>query len=224
MASTHVDDIFVLFNVDGKRFRDLLFQSILLDIPVENLGPVSWALKTSILRDRQTGILKISQEQYTRDFLAKSASDGNKFPPLKSPATTPNYPEVYQPDGVLDSVDEKLKKEFQSDIGAFWWLAQISRPDIYYAVHRCAKLVNKPNKRLGQRIQKIKDYLRQTPLQLELCSRHTMTHQSSLDTWMRPMLLKSHQFCQATSSQGWDTFFCSLEIWCRGLQKTHRGL
>jgi len=56
-----------------------------------------------------------------------------------------------------------LKKEFQSDIGAFWWLAQISRPDIFYAVHRCSKLVNKPNKRLGQRIQKIKDYLSLTP-------------------------------------------------------------
>ena len=56
-----------------------------------------------------------------------------------------------------------MKKQFPSDIGAFWWLAQISRPDIFYAVHRCAKLVNKPTPRLGQRIQKIKNYLALTP-------------------------------------------------------------
>ena len=75
-----------------------------------------------------------------------------KFPPLKSPPTNPNLPEKFQFDDSLDREDNSLKQEFQSDIGAFWWLAQISRPDIFYAVHRCAKLVNKPNKRLGQRI------------------------------------------------------------------------
>ena len=42
-------------------------------------------------------------------------------------------------------------------------MAQISRPDIFYAVHRCSKLINTPTPRLGQRIQKIKDYLLQTP-------------------------------------------------------------
>ena len=86
-----------------------------------------------------------------------------KYPALKSPPSNPNFPDAYAPDDALDRVDETLKKEFQSDIGAFWWLAQISRPDIFYAVHRCSKLVNKPNQRLGQRIQKIKDYLSLTP-------------------------------------------------------------
>jgi hypothetical protein len=161
MVSTHVDDIFVLFNEAGKVFRDSLFESILKDIPIENLGPVSRALKTSILRDREKGILKISQEQYCREFLERAGP--SKFPPLKSPATNPNFPEDHSHDDSLDRVDESLKKNFQQDIGAFWWLAQISRPDIYFAVHRCAQMVHKPTKRLGQRIQKIKDYLSLTP-------------------------------------------------------------
>ena len=165
MCSTHVDDIFVLFNKEGKHFRDSLFESILKNIPLENLGAVSWALKTAILRDRKNGILKISQEQYCRDFCARDlAKNGpSKFPPLKQPATNPNFPENFAKEDSLDREDQSLKKEFQSDIGAFWWLAQISRPDIFYAVHRCSKLVNKPNRRLGQRIQKIKDYLSLTP-------------------------------------------------------------
>ena len=161
MCSTHVDDIFALFNEAGKTPRDKLFESILSAIPIENLGPVSWALKTLILRDRDLGIIKISQEQYTRDFLEKSkaACVNQKFPALRSPPSNPNFPENCASDSLLDAVDPKLQKQFQSDIGAFWWLAQISRPDIYYAVHRCAKLVQKPTIRLGQRIQKIKDYL-----------------------------------------------------------------
>ena len=164
MASTHVDDIFVLFNFPGKTLRDKLFASILSSIPIENIGNVSWALKTSILRDRTSGVLKISQEQYTQEFLAKPSQTGHKkFPPIKSPASNPNFPEIFSPDSSLDRVDETLKKQFQSERGAFWWLAQISRPDIFYAVHRCAKLVNKPTPRLGQRIQKIKDYLSLTP-------------------------------------------------------------
>ena len=161
VCSTHVDDIFVLFNKGGKQFRDSLFESILDKIPIENLGSVSWALKTSILRDRENGVIKISQEQYCREYLSKAGP--RKFPALKSPATNPNFPDAQTADDALDRLDESLKKEFQSDIGAFWWLAQISRPDIFYAVHRCSKLVNKPNKRLGQRIQKIKDYLALTP-------------------------------------------------------------
>ena len=163
LCSTHVDDIFALFNKGGKLFRDKLFNGILAEVKIENLGPVSWALKTLILRDRKNGILKISQEQFTKEFLQKEASAPRLFPPLKSPATNPNFPENFSPDDSLDREDQKLKQKFQCDVGSFWWLAQISRPDIFYAVHRCAKLINKPCARLGQRIQKIKDYLALTP-------------------------------------------------------------
>ena len=117
-------------------------------------------------------MLKISQEQYTQEYLAKS-SQGKTFPVIKSPPSNPNFPENFTSDSSLDRVDETLKKQFQSDIGAFWWLAQISRPDIFYAVHRCAKLVNKPTPRLGQRIQKIKDYLSLTPTVGIVFQRHT---------------------------------------------------
>ena len=116
------------------------------------MGPVSWALHTTILRDRKRGILKISQEQFTSEFLTRS-----KFVPVKEKLRGKICPYLTQ-----DVVDENLKKRFQSDIGAMWWLAQISRPDIFYAVHRCSKLQNNPTKRLGQKIEKIKTYLADT--------------------------------------------------------------
>jgi len=55
------------------------------------------------------------------------------------------------------------QKQYQSDIGALWWLAQISRPDIQYALHRCSKMVQNPSKNLTARIQQIFLYLAQTP-------------------------------------------------------------
>lgn len=163
MCSTHVDDIFVLFNKGGKILKEKLFCGISTTIKVENLGPVSWALKTLIMRDREKGVIKFSQEQFTRSFLSKAGSGPRTFPPLRSPATNPNFPEKFLPEDKLDREDQSLKQQYQRDVGSFWWLAQISRPDIFYAVHRCAKLINTPNLRLGQRIQKIKDYLELTP-------------------------------------------------------------
>ena len=59
-------------------------------------------------------------------------------------------------------MDESLRRKFQSIIGALWWLTSISRPDIYYAVHRCAKMQNKPNKTLGKCLDKILQYLAST--------------------------------------------------------------
>ncbi len=101
-----------------------------------------------------------SQEQFTKTYLGKAGSVPRTFPP---PANNPNFPENFLPDDKLEREDQSLKQQYQCDIGSFWWLAQISRPDIFYAVRRCAKLINTPNLRLGQRIQKIKDYLELIP-------------------------------------------------------------
>ena len=89
--------------------------------------------QTLISRDRTSGIIKIFQKQYTLDFLEKSkaACAQQKFPALRAPPSNPNFPENCASDSLLDAVDPKLQKQFQSDIGAFWWLAQISRRDIF---------------------------------------------------------------------------------------------
>ena len=157
VVSTHVDDIFALFNEKGKILKDDLFQKISSKVEIENLGPVSWALKTLILRDRENGVLKISQEAFITDLL-------NKYSVVepKNPQLVPTHDALFLPKNFEDGenvVDENLKKLFQSQIGALWWLTTISRPDIYYGVHRCSKMINKPTKILGKCIMKILLYL-----------------------------------------------------------------
>jgi hypothetical protein len=67
------------------------------------------------------------------------------------------------PNGTVgEVVDETLKKKYQGQIGSLWWLTGISRPDIYYAVHQCSKIQNKPNVVLENCLVKILEYLSYT--------------------------------------------------------------
>ena len=159
VVSTHVDDIFCLFNVEGKKFRNELFEKISSSVEIENLGPVSWALKTSILRDRKAGLVKISQEGFITDLLKKHGMEEDKN------QMVPSSENLY--DKSIHSEEEKkvdvsTKRKFQSIIGALWWLTTISRPDIYYAVHRASKMQNEPNLMLKKALDKILQYLAST--------------------------------------------------------------
>ena len=157
LCSTHVDDIFCLFNEEGKFLRNLLYEKISKKVDIENLGPVSWALKTAVLRDRKEGIIKISQEAFISEFLEK-----HEVRVPQKLQLVPTHDGQFLPKNFSESdqkIDETLKKRFQSIIGGLWWLTSISRPDIYYAVHRCSKMINSPNKILEKCLQKILLYL-----------------------------------------------------------------
>ena len=58
---------------------------------------------------------------------------------------------------------EELKiYPFRNVIGKLWWITLISRPDIVYAVHRCACYQNKPSKKLWMWLLRILRYLKHT--------------------------------------------------------------
>ena len=158
ICCTHVDDIFVLYNKLGAKFKEKLFQKFSERVEIQNLGHVSWALKTQILRDREAGILKISQEAYISDILDRYSLDKN-FPLRETKSSRESPYCVREFSEEENKVDETLKKKFQSQIGALWWLAQISRPDIIFPLHVCSKLINTPSISLGIRLQKIFTYL-----------------------------------------------------------------
>ena len=145
-----MDDIFALFNEAGKKLRNCVFENFQRYLEIENLGPVSWALKTLIQRDRENGILKISQEQFTSAFLDSQGVRASDSTPIPVVTSGPDF-EMTEEDLKGSEADfENLKKlhGYQSNIGSMWWLTQISRPDIYYAVHRASKFQNRPSEKL----------------------------------------------------------------------------
>ena len=73
LIGTHVDDLFALANEEGKIIRQQIFDKMSEEVTITNDGEISWALKASIDRDPESGILKITNrptfEKFWLDFL-----------------------------------------------------------------------------------------------------------------------------------------------------------
>ena len=120
VVSTHVDDIFILFNVSGKVLRDRLFKEVSSRVEVDNLGPVSWALKTNILRDRVNGVIKISQEGYINQLLQKYYL--NDVPGTHTPGKFFNGSERYCWGSGGRDVEEKISRTNWITVVVDWYL------------------------------------------------------------------------------------------------------
>src|SRR5205823_2014741 len=69
LIGTHVDDLFVLFNRAVASLRDSVMKKLRDTMEVTDKGEISFALDMKIERDRENGILKISQQQFTENLL-----------------------------------------------------------------------------------------------------------------------------------------------------------
>ena len=156
---THVDDLFPLFNKQGELIRDKILDALKQRMTIDNKGELRFALDTKIERDRERGILKISQQAYTENLLKEynmHESNSRETPAMLSELTESDLPKT-----------ESEKKEadaypVRNLIGRLWWLVLISRPDLNCAVHKCATWQNKPSSKLWKSLMCILKYLQRT--------------------------------------------------------------
>jgi len=121
-----------------------------LNVKVKNEGTVHWALKTLIERDPIAGILKISQGQYARDAVQRFGFAGDKGEPTPAYDTgllSEMTPEDLPLNPAMVVALHKLHPYYEA-VGCLWWLATISRPDIYTAVYQASRYVSKPSEKL----------------------------------------------------------------------------
>jgi hypothetical protein len=160
---THVDDIFVLHNGSGVSLKGKVFQHLSAKVTVDNRGEVKWALSTRIQRDAKRGIVKISQEDDVNSLLEKYDPDSCKTEDTPMCESGIN---AIMSEADLTPPSQELAEvanfPFRNIIGKLWWLVMVSRPDINYAVHRCACYVNNPSKKLRSWLVRIMRYLRHT--------------------------------------------------------------
>ena len=157
---THVDDIFPLFNREGRKLRDKVWEHLAQRLQIVDLGQIEWALKTRIYHDRERGILKISQESYTLEVLTRFGMLGCKGAetPFMAKCVLPD------PDGVTDAmVADAGKYPILELIGCLQWLAEISRPDIRAALHKAQVRQHRPNEKLWEHLKRILRYLKAYP-------------------------------------------------------------
>jgi hypothetical protein len=158
LIGTHVDDLFLFFNTGGKIIKEKVFEHLSKKMEVDNKGKLNFALDTKIERNNEKGTLKISQTKFIEN-LVKNYEDQTRI--FETPASLIEITEEDLPRNTQEA--KQLEKiPFQSLIGSLWWLAQISRPDIFCALHKCAVWQNRPSVKLWHALMRIVGYLKGT--------------------------------------------------------------
>ena len=159
IIGTHVDDLFPLYNEEGKKIRDRVFRKLEEKMEIDNKGEIKYALDTCIETDREKGTLRISQEVFISNMIKEfnlQESHGKETP---GPVDTISETDLPVTDTDIKDVSQL---PIRNAIGKLWWAALISRPDIVCALHKCASWQNKPSKKLWTNILWIMKYLKQT--------------------------------------------------------------
>ena len=159
---THVDDLLPLYNEPGRVLRDKIFEGISKHVKISNSGSIHWALQTLIERDKENGVLKISQGSFVRAVL-------ERFPnPDRRENLTPGFEN--QNELSLDDLpvteEDKAKVAaypFQEIIGCLWWLVTVSRPDIAVATYKAAQWGSRGSLRLIKHLEHLLGYLKKYP-------------------------------------------------------------
>ncbi len=118
-----------------------------------------------IERDREGGVLKISQGQFVREVLQRFGFVDSEGAPTPTFDQGPNA-EMIEDDLPRDAHEiaalHALYPVYEA-VGCLWWLANISRPDIYFGVFQASQYVSKPSKKLWLWISRIFKYLAANP-------------------------------------------------------------
>ena len=149
MIGTHVDDLFVLFNRGGTRLKDEVWRHLNKHLAIKDLGEASWTLQMSIKRDVAAGVLKLSQETFTLEVLRRFNMADCK--PLPTPAVDAGDESTMMETDCPSTPDEQkaiADLPFLELIGCLWWLAQMTRPDIFVALQQASKWAAKPSAKL----------------------------------------------------------------------------
>jgi hypothetical protein len=100
-----------------------------------DMGELQYCLGIQVIRDRQKGTLKLSQEKYVTDTLSKFRMQDSKCvstPWVKGSTTLP------------PSNNEIDQSKYRSVVGRLQYLASITRPDIASVAAYCARFQEKP--------------------------------------------------------------------------------
>ena len=154
MIGTHVDDLFVLFNTKGERLKDEVWQYLNEVLTIKSMGDAVWTLQMSINRDPNAGVLKISQASFTREVIRRFN--------ISTPASEIGDEAAMSENDLPSTPEEKEDIDqlpFLELIGCLWWLAQMTRPDIFVALQQASKWVARPSAKLWRWLTRIVRYL-----------------------------------------------------------------
>jgi len=160
LIGTHVDDLFVLHNALGTRLKDEVWKLLSTELAIKDLGEATWTLQMNIARNAKQGWLKLSQEGFTKEVLRRFNMLDCKTAPTPA-VDVGDEVTITEADMPTDAAEQKRVAELpvMELVGCLWWLAQMTRPDIYVALQKASKWVARPSDKLWRWLQRILRYL-----------------------------------------------------------------
>ena len=124
IVGTHVDDLFVVSNSQGRKMKESRWAHLSANLAIKTLGETRWTLQMLIQQDVEKGVLKVSQESFVTEVLHRFNMTNCKSMP--TPATDAGAESIMTeadlpatPEAHLEIADLR----FLEVIGCLWWLA-----------------------------------------------------------------------------------------------------
>lgn len=158
IVAIYVDDFLIFSN--NKKQEERLVRKLFDSFKMKDLGQVSSVLGIRVTRNREAGEISIDQSQYINEMLNKFGMTDCKG---VSTPMDPNQKICKEMSPKSEQEREEMKSTpYRQLIGSLLFAAQISRPDISYAVNVLSRYSNNPGKAHWIAAKRVLRYLKTT--------------------------------------------------------------
>lgn len=158
IIAVYVDDL-LMFSNDSKLTATMK-NALSSAFKMKDLGEVTSILGMNVTRDRKKGIISIDQSSYIAEILERFGMENSH--PVSSPLDT----NVTMSKAMCPANDVEKGAMFdipyQEAVGSLMYAAQVSRPDICFALSVVSRFNHNPGKAHWQAVKRIFRYLRGT--------------------------------------------------------------
>lgn len=157
-VAVYVDDLLIFTN--DQQVKHALKANLMQRFKMKDIGKASCILGMQIERNRQSVTLNINQSRYIKDVLSRFGILDNN--PISTPMDhTQKLSAEMCPKNNTEMAEMK-DVPYQEAIGSIVFAAQITRPDICFAVNSVSRYVNNPGKPHWMAVKRILRYLKGT--------------------------------------------------------------
>lgn len=150
----YVDDIVVAYKKKSQRIADEAIEALRAKYNLTGGNDLQWFLGVEVIRDRQKGLLWLSQASYIEKIakLRSSTSDTHASTPMRTG-------ELFPYKGIATPASIHL---FQQKVGSILYAAVITRPDIAFGASRLARFNHNPSPEHHRAADRLLSYLLST--------------------------------------------------------------
>ena len=143
----YVDDCLIVENDASLRSR--FVTDLGKRFPVDDRGELEWLLGVAITRDRANNVVSLSQESYVKDLVEKYASHvgaghTRKYDTPVEEGLRLSADDCPSPDSEAAEQMAPKKVVYMALVGAFLWLANMTRHEIAHVTSQLARFISNP--------------------------------------------------------------------------------